>query len=103
MGHKISERYPKGGEVTWFKADDFKSGPQTFTITTVEVDTTLDEEALVLVFHDSEKGLRMNKTNARALAERFGDNTDGWIGKTVTLARVPVTYQGQNTYGVRVI
>ena len=41
----------------------------------------------VLFFENSKtgKGLVLNKTNARAIADKNGSNTDGWIGKKITI------------------
>lgn len=44
----------------------------------------------------------MNKTNCNALAFKFGDDTDGWIGKSVQLFSEPVYFQGKTTDGLRV-
>lgn len=43
------------------------------------------EKRPVLYFSGVEKGMVLNKTNAKRIAKLYGNNTDGWIGKSVTL------------------
>lgn len=43
------------------------------------------ESKWVLYFHEIKKGLVLNNTNIKAMAAAYGDNTDGWVGKEVTL------------------
>jgi hypothetical protein len=47
-----------------------------------------------------EKPVRLNKTNARGLAGQFGNDTDAWVGKKITLMTVPSqTPDGTATFG----
>ena len=39
----------------------------------------------VLYFTGLEKGMVLNKTNAKRIAKLYGNNTDEWIGKSITL------------------
>src|SRR5438067_6263342 len=51
----------------------------------VDMDLPGEQERKVVVFFDDDpQGLVLNKTNARALVEAFGDDTEGWIGSTPT-------------------
>ena len=43
------------------------------------------EEEPHLFFESHEKPLVLNKTNGQKLAMRYGDETDDWIGKEITL------------------
>ena len=43
------------------------------------------EEGYILYFNESPKGLILNKTNAKAIAAAYGDETDDWVGKPVVL------------------
>ena len=43
------------------------------------------EEGYILYFEGSDKGLILNKTNAKVLAKAFGPETDGWVGQEVIL------------------
>ncbi len=39
----------------------------------------------VVYFQGVEKGLVLNKTNAKRIAKLYGPDTDKWIGKSITL------------------
>jgi hypothetical protein len=43
------------------------------------------EEKPVLYFAKAKKGMVLNITNATKIAEKYGNDTDEWIGKEVTL------------------
>lgn len=45
----------------------------------------------VVFFDGKEKGLALNKTNAKAVAGMYGTKTEDWVGKRVTL--YPTTTQ----------
>jgi hypothetical protein len=46
--------------------------------------------------------LPLNRTNALALAEQLGDDTDEWAGKTIILFRGTTEYRGAKVPAVRV-
>lgn len=62
-----------------------------------------DKSALVLYFKGKEKQLVLNKTNALALIELLGDDTDNWPGKTIKLKTEGVQFQGKRVRAVRVV
>lgn len=86
------------------KAEDIKK-PVTYTVASAEERTFKDGKAkLVLGFKETEKQFVVNKTNAGALAESFGDvEPKEIIGKQITLASISTQYQGQPTKGIRVV
>lgn len=43
------------------------------------------DKKIAVAFKGARKKLLLNKTNARALAAAYGNNTEGWIGKGVVL------------------
>jgi hypothetical protein len=43
------------------------------------------KDVIIVSFLGAKKELRINATSARRLAEVYGDETDGWVGKDVTL------------------
>ena len=49
----------------------------------------------VLFFKGKDRGLVLNKTNARAIARKNGPSMDGWIGKTVQLYQARVDAFGE--------
>lgn len=61
-----------------------------------------DGEKWVLYFEGAQKGLVLNKTNARTIAESYGDELEGWVGKDIFLFSKLVDYQGRDVPGIRV-
>lgn len=60
------------------------------------------EKKPVLHFKERDKTLILNKTNAVALAERLGPETDNWRGATVTLSAPIIDAFGKQKRAVRV-
>ncbi len=56
----------------------------------------------VLYFDGGQKGLVLNKTNATAIAEDYGDNTEAWPGRDIVLFIQKVTFQGKLMPAIRV-
>ena len=101
---KISSAYPS----RYVSAPDIPRGiTVTVKISKVEMENVAgtsdpDDDKPVCYFLGKSKGLALNKTNARALAEAFGDETDDWTGKTIGLYLVETEYKGRQTQGVRI-
>ena len=78
--------------------------PVTYTIAKAEARELKGETKLILAFKEVEAELALNKTNVQSLVEKYGDvEPAALVGKQVTLASVPVQYQGQNTKGIRIV
>jgi len=60
------------------------------------------ERKLVVYFRGTDKGLVLNATNANTLAENYGDDTDGWVGKVVKLYTTWTEFGGRRVKGLRV-
>lgn len=61
------------------------------------------ETKVVVEFHGDVKPMVLNGTNWDILESAFGQDSDMWIGKTITLHNDPmVMYGGKKTGGVRV-
>jgi hypothetical protein len=56
----------------------------------------------VLYFEGKDKGLVLNKTNSRKIAEMFGDDTDDWTGQQIALFEAMVEFQGDTVAAIRV-
>jgi hypothetical protein len=56
----------------------------------------------VVYFDGKEKGLALNKTNANIIKSLYGADTDGWIGKRITLYATEVEYQGDTVPAIRI-
>lgn len=78
--------------------------PVTYTIASAEARDMKGEKKIILGFKERPEQMVVNKTNIGALAELFGDvEPKDLVGKTVTIARVPTTYEGKATFGLRVV
>jgi hypothetical protein len=98
---KVSEAFPS----KYLKAADLNGRQVEVTIREVcfeEVGTTDDsQQRLVLYFKGKDKGLVLNKTNAIAIANALGDETEDWSGNTIVLAPEPVNFKGKIVDGIR--
>ena len=56
----------------------------------------------VMYFQRAKRGLIVNRTNWRAVAELYGDESDHWTGKRITLTSTMVDAYGKQTKAVRV-
>ena len=56
----------------------------------------------VIQFKGKEKRFIANATNCKAIARAYGTDTDGWIGKTVTLFVTKVKNRGEEMDAIRV-
>jgi len=59
------------------------------------------ERKPILIFSD-ERRMVLNKTNANIIAEMFGDDTDAWINREITLHVQSVEFQGKIVPSIRV-
>lgn len=93
----VKNMFPSG----WLKAGDVPADI-TLTIGAIELEEVADEMKPVMRFTDHEKALVINRTNADVIAGLYGDNTNEWIGKKITVGAEPVKYKNQTMMGVRV-
>ena len=66
------------------------------------LETLGNDDKPVVYFENKEKGLVLNKTNATVIAAGYGPETDGWVGKPITLYPAKVSFQGQMVAAIRV-
>ena len=59
-------------------------------------------EKPVLYFRNHDQGLVLNKTNATLIAETYGEDTDGWVGKPITLYPTQVQFGAKMVDCIRV-
>ncbi len=55
-----------------------------------------------MFFRGKQKRLVLNKTNAKTIAGLYGDDTEGWIGKRITLVVREVEFEGSIVLAIRV-
>lgn len=87
----------------YIKAEDIGNNMWTMTIKTADVKRFDDGSSkIILTFNEWEKCLPLNVTNARAISDMHGHNSDGWIGRQIMLMAMPVDFQGKTVLGIRV-
>ncbi len=99
---RISEAYPS----KYLKAADLAGQDRTVTIRACiqeELGQGTEMEVKPVLYLDGgQKGLVLNKTNAQAIAEDYGDDTEAWTGRDIVLFIQKVTFQGKLTPAIRV-
>jgi hypothetical protein len=61
------------------------------------------EKKIGLSFEGKKKGMLLNVTNARRIAQLLGSGrTDDWIGKRITLYQTEVDFQGEQKPAIRI-
>jgi hypothetical protein len=90
---------------TYIKASDLNGKTVTVTIREVKVELIgKDKESRpVMYFEGKEKGLVLNKTNARKSAGLVGDgDTDNWTGFKIAIFPTEVEFSGDMVEAIRV-
>lgn len=100
---KLSELYPS----SILKAQDVTDagGEMPLTIKDIQVkefDGDNGKERKPVIYFVEDKQMVCNKTNGNIIAKMFGDDTDGWIGKQITLVVKDVDFAGKSTPAIRV-
>ncbi len=99
---RISQEYPS----KYLKAGDLGGQDRTVRIRACvkeELGQGSEKESKpVLYFEGHTKGLVCNKTNAVAVAEAYGDDTEAWTGRDIVLFVLNVEYQGKVMPAIRV-
>lgn len=94
------EVYGSGGK--HLKADDLKGRAIKVTISGVEITEFKEGKKLVLNFKGKEKGLVLNKTNAKIVGKYFGQDYDKWGGKEIEIFPTETEFNGQLVPCIRV-
>lgn len=97
---KMSDAFPS----KWVASSDLAGKDVTLNIAGVTMEEVgRDRERLPVVwFHGAQKGLVLNKTNGNTISGMYGDDTDNWTGRPITLYATEVEYAGQITLGIRI-
>jgi arabinogalactan endo-1,4-beta-galactosidase len=98
MGINVNDAFPSN----YLKAADLQGRQVSVAMANVAYEKMGDDTKLVLYFAGKEKGLVLNKTNANNIAAIYGQDTDGWIGKSVVLVEALVDFQGRSVPAIRV-
>lgn len=67
----------------------------------VEIEQIRQDMCPVLYFQGKDKGVVLNKTNARTISAAYGDDTEAWAGQPVELYEAEVMYEGKAVPGIR--
>jgi len=93
-------------ESKWMRASDLRGKAVTYTIARVEAGMVGQgddaKKQLIATFEEHDKPLGLNKTNAGAIGDVYGDETDDWYGRKVVLFPTQVTYNNQMVDAIRV-
>ena len=58
---------------------------------------------VVLSFNETPKQLALNSTNSKIIAAKYGDDTDRWTGKQISLIVVRKNFAGKLVDGIQVV
>lgn len=63
-----------------------------------------DQKKLELELHykEEDKNFTLNTTNTKRLIGIFGNQTDNWLGRVITLKTVETEYKGKPATGIRI-
>lgn len=67
------------------KSVDLKGKEVTLTIASIKAEEIDEKQKAIISFESTKKSMVLNRTNAEALKLMFGRDTDGWLGKRVTI------------------
>lgn len=99
---KVSDMQPS----KYLKASDADDGDLIVTIRDIKEETVgmgKDQESKwVLYFEEQSKGLILNKTNMNTIAKLYGDDTDDWEGKKITLFSTEVQFKDEMVPALRI-
>lgn len=98
---RVSDMVPS----KYLKAADVEESP-VLTIADVKEESigqgAQADNKWILYFAEEEKGLVLNRTNINTIAGLYGDDTDDWEGKKITLFATQVDFQGKQVDAIRV-
>lgn len=99
----IDQIYPSG---EYLKAEDLQGRDVTVTIDSARMVTFdkdgQDQRKIALAFRGTDRELLLNVTNARMIADMHGRDTDGWLGRPITLYPTRVPFGGKNVDAIRI-
>lgn len=94
---KISDEFPSA----YLKASDLGGREVRLTMANVEREKIGTDTKPILYFKGKEKGLVLNKTNAYAIGDAYGEDTEDWYDQPIILFSIKTEYQGKIVDGLR--
>lgn len=101
---KLSEMFPSN----LLKAQDVTDAGGEMPVTISKIDMKEfdtdggGKERKPIIYFANDKQMVCNKTNGTTLGEMFGQETDDWLGKTITLIVQNVDFGGKSTPAIRI-
>ena len=99
---KISEEFPN----RFLVGSDLLDRSYTLTIRSVTQEDLRPGGSLqrktIVWFHETDKGLILNRTNAYSIEKLYGDDTDNWTDAKINIKPVFLQVAGQSTIGIRI-
>ena len=90
----------------YLKASDLKNQDATVTISGVVLEDVgsegKKEEKAVVYFQGKDRGLVLNKTNSGVISDLYGDETDNWVGKMITMFPTQTDFAGKSVECIRI-
>lgn len=87
-------------KTTDLNGEEFQMTIEKVVVETVDDDT--HEQKPVVYFDGHEKGLVLNRTNANAIADILGEETDNWIGHKIIVYPARTNFKGRQVDCLRV-
>lgn len=94
----INEEFPS----KYLKSADLQGNMVKVKIRDVLSEQIGADRKLIMYFQGKDKGMVLNKTNARTIGDVYGDDTDSWINASIELFSMKVDFQGRMVDGLRV-
>ena len=94
----ISDAFPG----SYLKCADLRGARVPVRIESVQMEDIGTDSKPVVYFMGKDRGLVLNKTNANAIVDVLGDDTDHWHGKTITLFPAKTDYAGKLVDCIRI-
>lgn len=93
-------------ETKWLKASDLQGRKHKVVIDSLEMadfeEKGVKKRKVGLNLRGKQKGVLLNKTNARAIAAQYGDNMDVWVGKEINIYPTKTDFGGEMVDCIRV-
>src|SRR6516164_2309386 len=86
----------------YLKASDLKGRRIEVVMADVKTEKLGDDFKPILSFKGKDKGLVLNKTNANAIIDAYGPESDDWFGQPIILFEAMVEFQGKRGPAIRV-
>ena len=94
----INQAFPS----KYVKASDLNDNDATLTIRKIVMETLGEDSKPVVYFEKAEKGLMLNRTNAKIISDIHGFDTDRWIGQQITIFPTECPFKGDIVSCIRV-